>query len=88
MRSRYIPFLLTRKTVFTACKYRGKLTFESGQVNVRIIVEIVCFSFSIIFALEQVSEDVTEAYVYADLYGFLAVIYVFCVPHFYHDYCN
>ena len=38
--------------------------------------------------LEQVSEDDTEAHVYANLYGFLAVIYVFCVPHFYHAFCN
>ena len=41
-------------------------------------------SVSQLFVLEQVSEDVTEAYVYADLYVFLAVIYVFCVPYFYH----
>ena len=38
--------------------------------------------------LEQVSEDVAEASVYADIYSFLAVCYGFRVPHFYHKIRN
>ena len=37
---------------------------------------------------EEFPKDVTEASVYADLYSFVAVIYVFCVPHFYHAFHN
>ena len=37
---------------------------------------------------ELVTKDVTEASVYADLYSFVAVFYVFCVPHFYHTFRN